>query len=257
MDRDWSSDVCSSDLAEDNEINAEIAVALLASHGVSVDVVTNGVEASARLQQGERYDGVLMDVQMPVMDGLTATRRLREAGFTLPILAMTANALSEDRAMTREAGMNDHITKPIDPARLRDVIASWCKPGAAAATNDTRPPPPEPVVEPTLDRADGLARMGDDVVLYERMLRRFSKDHAGDPETLRIAFDAEDWGALAAGAHRLKGVAATMGAKRIAALATALDKDAKAKRVEPRRLEELASAMQELVGEIRASRPKL
>jgi CheY-like chemotaxis protein len=244
-------------LAEDNEINAEIAVALLKGHGVSVDVVTNGVEAIARLQNDPLYDGVLMDVQMPVMDGLTATRRLREAGFTLPILAMTANALTEDRAMTREAGMNDHITKPIDPARMRDVIAAWCKPGAVAADERTRTPSPAPAIEPALDRADGLARMGDDVVLYERMLRRFSKDHAGDPDTLRTAFASEDWTALAEGAHKLKGVAATMGAKRVAALASAIDKDAKAKRGEARRLDDLASAMQDLVAEIRASRPRL
>ena len=137
------------------------------------------------------------------------------------------------------------------------MIAAWCKPGSTGAKNSSRTPPPTPAVEPTLDRADGLARMGDDVVLYERMLRRFSKDHAGDPETLRTAFDAQDWGALAAGAHKLKGVAATMGAKRVAALASALDKDAKAKRLEAGRLDELASAMQELVGEIRASRPKM
>jgi signal transduction histidine kinase/ActR/RegA family two-component response regulator len=113
-------------LAEDNEINVEIAVALLERHGVRVEAVGDGAQALARVQAGGVFDAVLMDMQMPVMDGLTAARALRASGFDRPIVAMTANALAEDRVRVLEAGMNDHIAKPVEPEILYDTLARWC-----------------------------------------------------------------------------------------------------------------------------------
>ena len=118
-------------LVEDNEINQEIAVALLESLGLSVLVAGNGAEALSLLADHD-VDGVLMDIQMPVMDGLTAARRIRETGRegvrNLPIIAMTAHAMQEDRGKSLDAGMNDHITKPIDVRELRARLDRWVFP---------------------------------------------------------------------------------------------------------------------------------
>ena len=115
-------------LAEDNEMNQEIALEVLKDIGVTPTLAPNGAEAVALWENGV-YDLVLMDIQMPVMDGLTASRRIRESGTanaaTVPIIAMTANAMSGDREKSLEAGMNDHITKPLDVAELRRALARW------------------------------------------------------------------------------------------------------------------------------------
>ncbi len=115
-------------LAEDNEINADICREILELYGARVDLAVNGAEAIRRVRDGGGYDAVLMDMQMPVMDGLSAARALRDAGYTLPILALTANALSADRVAALEAGMNDHITKPLDARVLAETIRRWCVP---------------------------------------------------------------------------------------------------------------------------------
>ncbi|MDR1124952.1 MAG: response regulator [Deltaproteobacteria bacterium] len=113
-------------LAEDNEINQMIAVELLESRGVLVDAVNNGLEALAALEKN-KYDAVLMDIQMPEMDGLTATARIREnpAFRDLPVIAMTAHAMTGDREVSLEGGMNDHLTKPIEPDLLYAALVRW------------------------------------------------------------------------------------------------------------------------------------
>ena len=114
-------------LVEDNEINRQVAQEILQTHGLQVAVAHNGQEALDLLDKDSRFDGVLMDVQMPVMDGHTATRRLREdERFSeLPVIAMTANAFERDRKASLDAGMNDHVTKPIVIAELFATLERW------------------------------------------------------------------------------------------------------------------------------------
>ncbi|HPB76452.1 MAG TPA: response regulator, partial [Chromatiaceae bacterium] len=118
-------------LVEDNAVNQELARELLARHGIQVEVANDGAEALARLAD-EAFDGVLMDCQMPVMDGYTATRRLREQPRLrdLPVIAMTANAMAGDREKVLAAGMNDHIPKPINVEQMLKTMARWIKPAA-------------------------------------------------------------------------------------------------------------------------------
>jgi CheY-like chemotaxis protein len=120
---------------EDNEINREIAIAFLLELGIVPSVAGNGQEA-LEIFGNERFDLILMDVQMPVMDGLEATRRIRAGGKpgadTVPILAMTANAMAEDRAKSLEAGMNDHLSKPFNPDQLETLLHRWLRSDAPA-----------------------------------------------------------------------------------------------------------------------------
>ena len=116
-------------VVEDNPVNQELALEILQDAGLRVDVANNGLEAVEKVGSAA-YDGVLMDCQMPVMDGFEAARKIRQDGrFTgLPILAMTANAMAGDKERCIECGMNDHITKPIDVAHLFLTLAQWIKP---------------------------------------------------------------------------------------------------------------------------------
>ena len=121
-------------LVEDNELNQEVAIEFLQMLGLAVDPAADGAIALQKVRQ-QRYDVVLMDMQMPVMDGLSATRAIRQLpGMqALPIIAMTANAMAQDRERCLEAGMNDHIAKPIDVQELVDKLRRWVRPGQPPA----------------------------------------------------------------------------------------------------------------------------
>jgi CheY-like chemotaxis protein len=116
-------------LAEDNVINRMVARELLANAGLVVELAEDGAQA-LELALAHPYDLILMDMQMPVMDGLAAARALRERGLRLPIVAMTANAFAEDRAACLAAGMDDHVSKPVDPAALYAILLRWLAPQA-------------------------------------------------------------------------------------------------------------------------------
>ena len=218
-------------LVEDNEINREFASELLDSEGFVVDLARNGQEAVERVQAAT-YDVVLMDIQMPVMNGLDATRRIRalasapggERFATLPIIAMTALAMRHDVENSLAAGMNDHVTKPIDPDLLLAVIAKWVGPNRAVpagalpsvqgAGSDVDPL--EALPELThLDVREGVRRIGGKFDAYLRQLWRFRENHAGAVQKLNECVAAGDLSGAEAACHILKGVTGNLGATRL------------------------------------------
>ncbi|TXH87905.1 MAG: response regulator, partial [Rhodoferax sp.] len=128
-------------LVEDNDMNQELALELLANAGVEATLAVNGQDALDKLAANPQYDGVLMDCQMPVMDGYTATREIRKNPRykDLPILAMTANAMAGDREKVLDAGMNDHIAKPLNVNAMFTTMARWIRPGVAQRAKPIAP----------------------------------------------------------------------------------------------------------------------
>ena len=218
-------------LAEDIPTNQLIACEMLESFGATVETVDNGARAvQALIDAGKVYDVVLMDIQMPEMDGLEATRRIRASGRwpDLPIVAMTAHAMDEERQRCVAAGMNDFITKPIDPALLQSKLARW-KPAGGL-------PPPSLLTEtkpmniaaelpelPGIDQALGLKRMMNKVKLYEKVLRDFHARFANEAATIRAAIASSDFIDAERRAHSTKGLAGSIGATRLQECATALE----------------------------------
>ncbi|MBL8346140.1 MAG: response regulator [Rubrivivax sp.] len=218
-------------LAEDNVVNQEVASDLLRSAGLVVDVAADGAEAVKMATPGAHHL-VLMDMQMPVMDGLAATRAIRaRLGPALPIIAMTANAFGEDRQACLDAGMNDHVSKPVDPDHLFATLLRWLpEPGAAAAAAppaSAEPPAPGPAagtmpLEVALTAVDGLdlpvalRSVGGRVALLERILRKFVEHYGGNAGTLAELARDDQLPALRASCHALRGACATIGATRLA-----------------------------------------
>ena len=213
-------------LVEDNEINKELAEELLENVGIEVDSAADGQQAIDALL-ARHYDMVLMDCEMPVMNGYVATRHLRaDARFKdLPVIAMTANAMSGDRERVLSIGMNDHITKPINVKRMLEVISRWDpRPRDALARADSEaesaPSTDGGAVETlTLDGIDsrsGLEITGLNASLYERLLKRFAETEADFPERFRRARETRDVALATRLAHTLKGLAANLGARELA-----------------------------------------
>ena len=214
-------------LAEDNDINQQIAVELLQGAGARVAVAQNGEEALEALRAGgpEAYDAVLMDLQMPGMGGLEATARIRaDARFAaLPIIAMTAHAMAEERERCLAAGMVDHVTKPIDPEALFHTLARWIKPAAGGAL-----PAPEHVEAALpdiagLDASTGLKRVAGNRALYVSLLRQFAERQADAARRLAAALAAGDRAHAERIAHTLKGVAGNIGLEALQESAAALE----------------------------------
>ena len=212
-------------LVEDNEINQEVAIGQLEDAEVFVDLAENGAEA-VRMARENDYDVVLMDMQMPVMDGIEATRILRsDARFqTLPIIAMTANALVSDRELCLQAGMNDHIAKPIDPDQLFGVLMRWIErpegdgaglrelSEARAAVVHTPAVADGPLDIDGIDVKSALKRTGGNRKRYVALLRRFAQQQASTVDEIRKALSMGDAATAERAAHSLKGVAGTLGA---------------------------------------------
>lgn len=216
-------------LVEDNEVNRELAEDLLRQAGLEVITASNGREAIERLAT-TAVDGVLMDCQMPEMDGYDATRVLRSdpAHADLPIIAMTADAMAGDRERAIDAGMNDHVTKPINVRMLFQTLARWITPSAPAP----RPLPPSqprphtdlPEIE-GLDTRQGLERCQDNLELYTRTLSRFRQHFRDFPHAMAAALQDDDPQVAPRLAHTLKGLAATIGADAIADAAAELERN--------------------------------
>ena len=232
-------------LVEDNEINREFAVELLCSMQIQVDQAVDGEEAVAKVQ-ARAYDGVLMDIQMPKLDGFEATRAIRRLSVaqddrfaSIPIIAMTAQALTGDRGKSIAAGMNDYLSKPINPELLAGALARWLKipdERRQVAAKAAAPSPVRPTAALTgttteadllalqsFDAAQGIYRIGGKAQAYRRQLSRF-RDNYGDAAGQLQALIAEaDLPAAQAYSHVLKGVCGTLSASALFACVTGLD----------------------------------
>lgn len=211
-------------IVEDNAINQDVAADLFANHGIDFRIAENGQIALEMLEL-EHFDGVLMDCQMPVMDGYTATKKIRENSRfkDLPIIAMTANVMSGDREKSIEAGMNDHIGKPIRVQELFLVMDKWIKPEA---------PPGQTVQQRVeeefeniigIDITEGLANIQGNVELYRKLLQKFSDDYHNFDSLFMAALEDNDENAPTRCAHTLKSVVATIGAHGVRDKAKALE----------------------------------
>jgi two-component system sensor histidine kinase/response regulator len=214
-------------LVEDNDMNREFALEILGRAGIQVDVASNGREALEKIDCFH-YDGVLMDCQMPVMDGFEATRSIRaDVRFaTLPVIAMTANAMAGDRERCAAAGMNDHIAKPIDIDLMFMTLARWMKPRTGSDVAFAKPLLPQPTPMPQvvdLDIAKVMARIGEDGNLFRNMLRWFADGQADFVRDLRAAIAAGDHDTARRLAHTLKGAAGDIGATRVGEAAQRLE----------------------------------
>jgi len=225
-------------LAEDHPINREVAIELLERVGLVIESAENGRVAVEKVASGD-YDLVLMDMQMPVMDGLEATRAIRAlpGKAHLPILAMTANAFEEDRHACAAAGMNDFVAKPVEPADLYATLLKWLperstghaeKVGAGGTAPAKVPPPSTELLarlaqEPSIDFQRGIAMLGGKQEKYVDLLRMMVLTHRDDMQKLSACLALQDRNHARDIAHSLKGVAATLGAHVLSAAAKTLE----------------------------------
>ncbi|MRW94826.1 response regulator [Duganella sp. FT80W] len=218
-------------LVEDNDMNQELANELLIRAGVEVVVANHGQEALDILARDMRFDGILMDCQMPVLDGYDTTRALRNipAFDALPVIAMTANTMEGDHEKVLEAGMQDHISKPINVGDMYTTMARWIKPAygkrhAPTANAATITQTSSQILHlPGVDTRAGLAISMNDFSLYRRLLLKFSDSQANFADTFGAALVDPDATAATRAAHTLKGMAGTIGAAAVQASAQSLE----------------------------------
>ncbi|SDU08358.1 PAS domain-containing hybrid sensor histidine kinase/response regulator [Desulfobacula phenolica] len=207
-------------LVEDNKINQQVATELLESAGLIVTVAGDGLEALAVLKDTDSvFDGILMDIQMPNMDGFETTRMIRKnpALSELPIIAMTANAMAGDREKCLDSGMNDHIPKPIEPDILFKTLIKWLPetaPRSPQHTNfaDHKNKTDLPGHLNGIDMQTGLRRTGNNPGFYYKLLKDFLAGHGDDAERILDAFEKHDFDLALRLIHTLKGVAGGIGA---------------------------------------------
>jgi two-component system sensor histidine kinase/response regulator len=230
-------------LVEDNALNQQVAAELLLRAGAVVQVAGNGQEALDALAEAP-YDVVLMDVQMPLMDGYEATRQIRQGCFApaqranpadaaaralVPIIAMTAHAMEGDRAKCLDVGMNDYVAKPIDTQTFFATLARWLKPATQAqgtAFEGQAPPGTSaelPAALPGIDVDAALVRLASNRSLLSRLLREFACSYGCATRQIRSALEAEDVEAAASLAHEVKGVAGNLSARRLFESASRLE----------------------------------
>lgn len=226
-------------LVEDNAINQQVAEELLNGQGASVDIAENGlrgVEAVKASQTGGKpYDAVLMDMQMPVIDGLEATRQIRnQLGVKdLPIIAMTANAMASDREACLAAGMNDHVGKPFDLETLVSTLIQWTGHAlplspSESTLNEAKSPSKATAEPQLLNRVAALVRIGGNVSLLDRLSMQFLSELEMLLQACQEAIDQSRTGDAQRALHSIKGASATIGAEVLAEAARVAEHDCKA-----------------------------
>ncbi len=216
-------------LVEDNEINQDVIGELLRQNGASVVIAEDGAEAVAKIKE-QPFDLVLMDVQMPVMDGFKATSEVRkDKSFAdLPIIALTANAQAEEKRQAEQAGMNDYITKPIEPDLLFNVIAQWTHKEILV---------PHPLSEDDIstlkisgvDTAAALRRLNNNEDDYLHLLQKFIHNHKPDLKKMDRMFERQSWEGIRINAHAVRGAALNLGARALGKALTQVEHAALAK----------------------------
>ncbi len=219
-------------VVEDNKINQMVAQGLLSAEGADVSLADDGqLGVDAVLRTVPAFDAVLMDLQMPVMDGFEATRTIRQqlGMATLPIIAMTANAMASDRAACLAAGMNDHVGKPFELDHLVELLLRHSGRAPQAASAAEAPPVSRPVASTSdyplgdLDVEGALARLGGNTTMFAAVMRTFLRDLERIPSQLRTYLQADQMGDGMRVLHTLKGLASTVGARHLAGVATQLE----------------------------------
>jgi polar amino acid transport system substrate-binding protein len=219
-------------LAEDNEINQEVAKEILERWGIELDIAANGAVALQMISSSDSiYDAILMDLQMPVMDGFGATRLIRsdEKYKDLPIIAMTASALTSDRELCIAAGMNDHVAKPIDVAELFSTLHRWFRPESelpetllAEVAESEKKGIQFPDDTPGIDLDKAMKRLGSQQILIT-VLREFRRLHTKDDKIIRDALEKGSTLMAKRVAHTLKGLARTVGAEDAGSAAASIE----------------------------------
>jgi signal transduction histidine kinase/HPt (histidine-containing phosphotransfer) domain-containing protein/DNA-binding NarL/FixJ family response regulator len=255
-------------LVEDNEINQQVASELLQSVGMEVDIADNGQIAlqslEARSVEGRPYDIVLMDMQMPVMDGVTAARLIREtrSAESLPIVAMTANAMQADRDRCMDAGMNDFVTKPIIPEKLWQALLSWVRVRDGMAPPSKRQTLPAETTQPGsahvlqalrgiagLDVDLGLLRTSNNLGFYASILRKFVASQQDATTRIQQALQDQDTDTAERLAHTLKSVAGNLGATALQNAADTLEL-ALRKRLQAEAIQSAVNTAEQLLAEL-------
>jgi two-component system, sensor histidine kinase and response regulator len=241
-------------LVEDNEMNQQVATELLQSAGAIVTVANHGGEAVRLLTVNDQpppFDIVLMDIQMPEVDGITATKMIRSHPHLekLPIIAMTAHALVEERERCFAAGMNAHVAKPIDPDDLFSTVGRWVtpKPRVATEPRSKTAQSSEPVPIPEIagvNIADGVNRVAGNRRLYRDLLSQFATRQAGAAAEIALALDQGDRQTAERIAHTVKGVAGNLGITGVQSAAQGLEKSIRASQdTVPALLDQFAAAL--------------
>jgi CheY-like chemotaxis protein len=220
-------------IVEDSQINAEVAGEILRSAGYAFDISADGVLAVDAVKS-RPYALVLMDCQLPEVDGYEATRRIRamerrgetaSPGGTIPIVALTASATKEDLDRCFAAGMDDYVSKPVDARRLLAIIGDRLHPGARSAALASTPQPP---AQPVANIARAVERLAGDRALFERIAALFAQGAPAARAKLRAAVEARDRREVLFATHRLKGQASTFGGEALGATVDALGESASA-----------------------------
>lgn len=220
-------------LAEDNVVNQQIARELLSGQGIHVTICDHGKDAVDKIvSRDETYDLILMDLQMPVMDGFEATKEIRKTHPAIPIIAMTARTMLEEKEKCYQIGMNDHIAKPIDPQSLFKTIRKWIKKErlhelqSSGPRNDTMPHNSDKLIIRGIDTYAGLKRVSNNIDLYKKLLRNFALNQIDTVGQIEEAIKNGNVDAVEKLSHMLRGVSGNIGAIATQRICEAIERNA-------------------------------